>query len=119
QDANAAIARLNAATAMQDLASCDLIIEAIIESVDAKLAVFTELEQIVGPDVILASNTSSIPIGAIAAGCQHRERIAGMHFFNPVPLMQLVEIIPAPDTRSEVTNTLVQTGRRMGRTPVV
>lgn len=119
EDANAAVAHLNAAASIDDLASCDLIVEAIVENLDAKLAVFSELEKRVGPDVILASNTSSIPIGAIAAGCQHRDRIAGMHFFNPVPLMKLVEIIPAPETRDSIVETLVDTGKRMGRTPVV
>lgn len=117
--ASSALACLNVGTSTADLASCDLVIEAIIEQIDAKLALFTELESIVPADTILASNTSSIPIGEIAAGCQHRDRIVGLHFFNPVPLMKLVEIIPGPDTSDAVVDTLLAVSQRMGRTPVV
>lgn len=116
--ASGALALLHAGGGLDDLASCDLVVEAIVEDLDAKLAVFSDLEARVGPDTILASNTSSIPIGAIAAGCRQRDRIAGMHFFNPVPLMKLVEIIPGPDTRDDVVQALITAGERMGRTPV-
>lgn len=118
-EAEAAIARLNVAASTTDLASCDLIVEAIVENIDAKLSLFAELEQVARPGAILASNTSSIPIGQIAAGCEHRNRIAGLHFFNPVPLMKLVEVIPGPDTSDEVLQALIEVSKRMGRTPVV
>lgn len=118
-DAQAFLARLNIAGNLTDLADCDLIVEAIVECLEVKTRLFKELESIVSADTILVSNTSSIPIGQIAADCTHRDRIAGMHFFNPVPLMQLVEIIPGPDSSQQVINALLDAGRRMGRTPVV
>lgn len=111
-------ARLQAVGSLAELAGCDLVIEAIVEDLDVKRALFTELESVVGPEAILASNTSSIPIGALAAGCQHKARVAGLHFFNPVPVMKLVEVIPGPDTAANVLDHLVEAGRRMGRVPV-
>ncbi|MCQ9618130.1 3-hydroxyacyl-CoA dehydrogenase [Paenalcaligenes niemegkensis] len=117
--AAAAIACLRAGASLTELANCDLVVEAIIENIDAKLSLFTELEAIVRPGAILASNTSSIPIGEIAAGCERPERIAGLHFFNPVPLMKLVEVIPGPDTDNAVLDMLVEVSQRMGRTPVI
>lgn len=119
EEAASVLSCLNVGASTADLASCDLVIEAIVENIDAKLALFAELEKIVSADTILASNTSSIPIGEIAAGCQHRDRIAGLHFFNPVPVMKLVEIIPGPDTSDAVVDTLLVVSKRMGRTPVV
>lgn len=118
-EAEGAIARLSVASDTEELATCDLVVEAIVEDIDAKLALFQQLEGIVSPQTILASNTSSIPIGQIAAGCQHRDRIAGLHFFNPVPVMKLVEVIPGPDTRPDVVDALKTVSQRMGRVPVV
>ncbi len=100
------------------LAPCRVVIEAIYENLEVKRQVFQALESAVGEEAILASNTSSIPIAAIAQACRRRQRIAGMHFFNPVPLMRLVEIIAAADTAPAVVATLSELGRRMGRTPV-
>jgi 3-hydroxybutyryl-CoA dehydrogenase len=81
--------------------NCDLVIEAIVEKLAIKQSVFQKLESIVRPDCILASNTSSLSIASIAGGCQVPERVIGIHFFNPAPLMKLVEIIPAIQTNSE------------------
>ncbi|MCZ4353577.1 3-hydroxyacyl-CoA dehydrogenase [Roseovarius aestuarii] len=117
-DREAAEARLNVACSIEELAPCSVVIEAIIENLDAKASVFGALEQIVAADTILATNTSSLPIGAIAARLAHKSRVAGMHFFNPVPLMRLVEVIPGPDTTSAVTSQLVALAEKMGRTPV-
>ncbi|RKF16814.1 3-hydroxyacyl-CoA dehydrogenase [Roseovarius spongiae] len=117
-DADAAQARIEAAQNIEDLAPCDVVIEAIIEDIDAKVTVFAALEEIVAPDAILASNTSSLPIGAIAARLNHKARVAGMHFFNPVPLMKLVEVIPGPDTTDAVIAQVTALAERMGRTPV-
>ena len=89
---------------MQDLASCDLIIEAIVEDLTIKKGVFSSLEEIVRPDCILASNTSSLSIASIAAACKQKERVIGIHFFNPAVLMPLVEIIPSLTTSEEVFN---------------
>lgn len=119
EDYTHATKRLQLAHALEDLQDCDLVIEAIVENADVKKTVFQALEAIVRPDALLASNTSSIPIGSIAQHCKHPNRVAGMHFFNPVPLMQLVEIIPAPHTHASVTQTLSEVGKIMGRTPIV
>lgn len=116
--AEAAIARLAAVEGVADMAPCDVVIEAVVEDLAVKRAVFAELEGVVAPDAILASNTSSLPIGAIAATLTHRGRIAGMHFFNPVPVMKLVEVIRAPETTDDVQTALMTLAERMGRTPV-
>ncbi len=86
----------------------DLIIEAIIEKLEIKQSLFTELEKIVTPSCILASNTSSLSITSIASACNKADRVIGIHFFNPTPIMELVEIVPALQTSDEVTNTTKQ-----------
>lgn len=96
--------RITFSTSTKDLADCDLIIEAIVENLDVKKKVFAQLESITSPDCILASNTSSLSIASIAAACKKPERVIGIHFFNPAPLMPLVEIITAVQT-SEATKT--------------
>ena len=101
-----------------DFAACDTVVEAVVEDLDVKHKVFADLEAAVDDRAILASNTSSIPIGAIARGCRNPGRVAGMHFFNPVPLMRLVEVIKGPGTAQEVCDRLSALGERMGRTPV-
>mgnify|MGYP006188533313 CR=1 FL=1 len=96
--------RITFSTSTKDLAKCDLIIEAIVENLEIKKKVFAQLESITSPDCILASNTSSLSIASIAAACKKPERVIGIHFFNPAPLMPLVEIIPAVQT-SDATKT--------------
>ncbi|MGE5200982.1 MAG: 3-hydroxyacyl-CoA dehydrogenase [Acidobacteriota bacterium] len=110
--------RLMIAGDLRDFARCDAVVEAIVENLETKRQLFQKLEEIVTPEAVLASNTSSLPIAAIARACRHRRRIAGMHFFNPVPLMRLVEIIEAAETDPAVSETLMRLGRRLGRTPV-
>lgn len=114
----AAKARLTLARGVGDLAPCGVVVEAIVENLEVKRALFRELEAVLAEGAIIASNTSSIPIAALAQACRRRRRIAGMHFFNPVPLMRLVEIIASADTDAAVTTTLAALGERMGRTPV-
>lgn len=109
---------LRAVDELSALAPCGLVIEAIIEDVEAKRALFTELAGLVGADTVLASNTSSIPIGVLAAKLPHPERVVGLHFFNPVPVMRLVEVIRTPDTANWVIEGLLTLARAMGRTPV-
>jgi 3-hydroxybutyryl-CoA dehydrogenase len=87
---------------LQDLSDSDLVIEAIVENLEVKRKVFSELETLVSENTILASNTSSLSIASIAASCQKPERVIGIHFFNPAPLMQLVEVIPAVQTSEEI-----------------
>lgn len=119
QDAcHAAVARLHAASSLADLSSCTVVVEAIVENLQAKRALLTELEACVSPGCILASNTSSLSVTALAAGLQHPERVAGFHFFSPVPLMKVVEVIAGPLTRPEVADTLVALGQQMGHTAV-
>lgn len=96
--------RITFSTAVNDFAKCGIVIEAIIENLEVKQKVFSNLETIVSEDCILASNTSSLSIASIASACKKAERVIGIHFFNPAPLMPLVEIIPAVQT-SEETKT--------------
>ncbi len=105
EEAEAIQGRISYITSMSDFAGSGLIIEAIIENLDIKKKVFAELEGVVGKDCILASNTSSLSIASIAAACEKSERVIGIHFFNPAPLMPLVEIIPAVQTADNVTDT--------------
>jgi len=116
--ADAAKSRLQVVDSLEELALCDLVVEAIVENLEIKQQVFQSLEAVLADDAIIASNTSSIRIASIASACRRRDRIAGMHFFNPVPLMRLVEIIRAPETSDATADTLAEIGTRMGRTPV-
>ncbi|MEB3196063.1 MAG: 3-hydroxybutyryl-CoA dehydrogenase [Candidatus Sericytochromatia bacterium] len=115
---DAAIARLSYSQDLSALASCDLVVEAIVENLDVKLALFRELSDLVRPDAILASNTSSLPITQMAAVVAHPSRFIGMHFMNPVPLMQLVEVIRGLKTSDEVHATVMRLARELGKTPV-
>ena len=94
---------------IKDLSDSDLVIEAIVESLEVKRKLFSELENYVSPETILASNTSSLSIASIAASCQKPERVIGIHFFNPAPLMKLVEVIPAVQTSEEVLEKTIKT----------
>lgn len=94
---------------LKDLSDSDLIIEAIIENLEIKRKLFSDLENIVSEHTILASNTSSLSIASIAASCKKSDRVIGIHFFNPAPLMQLVEVIPAIQTSEEILNKTIQT----------
>ena len=102
-----------------DFKSADLVIEAIVEDLTVKKSVFEQLEDVVGPDCILATNTSSLPVTAIAAACHRPGRVIGIHFFNPAPLMQLVEIIPAVQTAPATLDRSRQLIENMGKLVVV
>ena len=104
--AAAVAASMRPCAGLEDLDACDVVIEAIVEDLEAKRAIFRALEEVVSSSAILASNTSSLTVADIAAACVHPERVAGLHFFNPVPLMKVVEIVAAVRTRTEVTNAL-------------
>ncbi len=110
---------LQAVGALEDLAGCDLVVEAIVERLDVKRELFTALEPIVGDDAVLASNTSSLSVTAIAAACKLPERVAGYHFFNPVPLMKVVEVVRGMRTGEDVVERLVALTRTTGHRPVV
>jgi 3-hydroxybutyryl-CoA dehydrogenase len=95
---NAVLDRLRVADRIEDLAPADLVIEAVVERLAVKQAVFSALEGLLSPDAVLATNTSSLSVGAIAAGLSRPDRLLGLHFFNPAPAMRLVELIPHPNT---------------------
>ena len=98
---------------------CDLVVEAVVENLDVKHSVFKQIENIVSRDCIIASNTSSLSITSLAAGCSHPERVLGLHFFNPAPLMPLVEIIPAIQTSVDTPLHLVSLMKDWGKSPVI
>ncbi len=114
-----AISLMQPVSKLEAIADADFVVEAVFEDLQVKHDVFTKLENIVSESCILASNTSSIPIASIASVCRHPSRIAGLHFFNPVPLMKLVEVIVAAATSQKTTDALVALGTQMTRTPVV
>ena len=111
-------AQLQAVQELQALAGCTLVVEAIVERLDAKQALLAELEALLGPDAVLATNTSSLSVTALAARMQRPGRFAGLHFFNPAPVMKLVEIIPGLRTEASVCERLAALVRAMGHTPV-
>ncbi len=118
-EAETMMARIKACTALDQLASCDVVIEAIVEDIGAKQVLFTSLEAVVSEHAILASNTSSLVVAEIAAKCRYPGRVAGLHFFNPVPLMKVVEIIAAVRTTQGTVDTLVALVEGSGHRPVI
>ena len=116
RDAN--VQRLRVAESLQDLAGCDLVVEAIVERLEVKQSVFKQLEDVVAADAVLVSNTSSLSVTAIAAALKHPARFAGYHFFNPVPLMKVVEVIAGLKTDPAVCERLAGFTRAYGHTPV-
>ena len=117
-DADAAIARIVAVHALGDLVSAKLVIEAIAEDLDVKRKLLRELEVVVVPEAILASNTSSLSITALAAGLKHPGRVVGMHFFNPAPVLPLVEIVRARRSSDAAVDTAYEWAERAGKRPV-
>jgi 3-hydroxybutyryl-CoA dehydrogenase len=117
--AEAAIARIETQSELAGLADCDVLVEAIVERLDAKQQLFVQLESIVRPDAILASNTSSHSITIIASACERPQRVVGFHFFNPVPLMKIVEVVAGERTDPEVTSIMLALGTRLGHRAVL
>jgi 3-hydroxybutyryl-CoA dehydrogenase len=111
-------ARLKGATNMQDLAECDIIVEAVIENVDEKKKMYAALDGVVKKDAIFASNTSSISITELLTSTKRPERFIGLHFFNPVPLMKLVEVVRTIATAGDVYDTAYEFAKRLGKVPV-
>jgi 3-hydroxybutyryl-CoA dehydrogenase len=114
---DAALARIQGAVDIAPLADCDLIVEAALENVDLKTKLFKELDDACKPDAILATNTSSISVTKIAAATKRPHKVIGMHFFNPVPVMQLIEVIRALQTDDETCEAVLETSRKVGKTP--
>ena len=112
------MSRIEGSTDISIVKDADLIIEAATEDMEAKKALFAELNELVGPDCILATNTSSLSITEIAAASGRPDKVIGMHFFNPVPMMKLVEIIKGLATSEETKETIVELTKAIGKTPV-
>lgn len=112
------LTRISFTTELKDAADCDLVVEAAIEVLDIKKSIFKELDELCKPETILASNTSSISITAIAAGTKRPEKVLGMHFFNPAPAMKLVEVIRGARTSDETFKAVYDCAAEVGKTPV-
>ena len=117
--AAAAVARVRPMASLEALAGADLVVEAIPEDLVLKRDAFRRLDAVTGEHAVLATNTSSLSVAAIGAATSRPDRVAGMHFFNPVPLMSLVEVIAGPATDADVVDGIVELARRLGKTPVV
>ncbi len=117
-EAEAAEGRLHLVERVEDLGDCQLVVEAAPEDLELKRALFAELAELCGPDAILATNTSSLSVTAIAAGVERPERVCGMHFFNPPPLMRLVEIVAGDDTSEETVVAATEVAHAMRREPI-
>jgi 3-hydroxybutyryl-CoA dehydrogenase len=117
-DKEATLGRIATASELAELASCQLVVEAVVEKLPVKAAVLAELDRRCPPETILATNTSSISITKLAAGTARADRIIGMHFMNPVPVMQLVEIIRGLATAQATYDLVEATTKKLGKTPV-
>jgi 3-hydroxybutyryl-CoA dehydrogenase len=113
------VGRIKGTTEIADLKDCDFVIEAVLEELELKKQVFQEVEKLTRPEVILATNTSSMSITAIGAVTKRPDKVVGMHFFNPVPLMRLVEVIKGIDTSDETANVTMALSEKLGKVPVL
>jgi 3-hydroxybutyryl-CoA dehydrogenase len=119
EDRDGIVSRITFTTSERALADCDLVIESIIEDLDTKKNLFRRLETVCRPDALLTTNTSTLSVTAMMAVCKHRERIAGMHFFNPAQVMKLVEVIHAFETSDATIDALAAYCKAIGKDPVI
>jgi len=117
-DKDAAIARLTLTTELADLADCDLVIEAVLEELPLKREVFAELDRVTRPEAVLATNTSALSVAEIAAATERPERVVGIHFFNPAPVLPLVEIVRAPESSDDAVRAAYEWAEGAGKQPV-
>ena len=110
--------RLRFSSSLEEISSSDLVIEAIVENLEAKREVYRALDGICGPETIFCSNTSSLTIAEIAAGTKRPDRFAGLHFFNPVPVMKLVEVVRAIETSDDTIARVTEFARALGKAPI-
>jgi 3-hydroxybutyryl-CoA dehydrogenase len=115
---DAALGRLALTTRLDDLADCDLVIEAVLEELELKRELFAELDRITRPDAILATNTSALSVSEIAEATERPQRVVGMHFFNPAPVLPLVEIVRARESSEETVDAAYEWAERAGKQPV-
>jgi 3-hydroxybutyryl-CoA dehydrogenase len=118
EEKDAALGRLTTVTELSDLAPCELVIEAVFEDLDVKRETFSALDGIVAPDAILATNTSALSVTQIAEATQNPARVVGLHFFNPAPVLPLVEVIRTAQTSDEVFDAAYAFAQRIGKEPV-
>ena len=114
---NAVLGRIKTSVSLKDMSSADFVVEAAVENEGLKFQIFKDLDEVCQPGVILATNTSSIPIGRIAAQTRRPEKVIGMHFMNPVPVMKLVEVIPGIATSEETLKVTWELSEKFGKTP--
>jgi len=117
EERDAALDRLTTTTELSDLQGCDLVIEAVVEALDAKREIFSELDRLL-PDAVLATNTSALPIREIAAATERPDRVVGMHFFNPAPVLPLVEVVQAEASSPEAVDAAFAFAERIGKRPI-
>ena len=117
-EADAVLARVVPTEKLNDLADCDLVIESVVEDLDTKKGLFIELNHICKDDAILATNTSTLPVVEMAMETHHPDRVCGVHFFNPAPMMALVEVVPALTTSRETIDAVMAFAEACGKTPV-
>ncbi len=118
-DRDATIGRLKTTTQVGDLAKCDLVIEAIVENVEIKATLFRQLDELLTPNAILCTNTSSLCVVELAAKTTRPNKIAGLHFFNPVPIMKLVEVVKTIATTQDTIDTLFDFAKKLGKEPIL
>jgi 3-hydroxybutyryl-CoA dehydrogenase len=118
EERDAALARLTTTTALADLAGCELVVEAVVEELDAKRELFRELEDVVAPEAVLATNTSALSVTEIASATERPERVVGLHFFNPAPVLPLVEVVRAESASEDAVETAYAFAERIGKRPI-
>ena len=119
QDRDATVARIKPTTKVADLAGCDLVIEAIVENVEVKTKLFAQLDELLAPHAIICTNTSSLCVIELAAKTKRPNRVAGLHFFNPVPIMKLVEVVKTIATTQDVIDALFAFSKKLGKEPIL
>lgn len=119
EEKSAALARISYTEGLADAKDCDLVIEAIVEDLEEKKRLFAQLDEVCGPRTIFATNTSSLSITAMASATKREDRFIGMHFFNPVPIMALIEVVKGARTSEETTRKVFDIARAIGKTPVL
>jgi 3-hydroxybutyryl-CoA dehydrogenase len=118
EEANKIISRIKTTTKVEDIAAADMIIEAVFESMDVKKKVFTQLDSLCPPHCILASNTSTLSPTEIAATTKRPDKVIGMHWFNPAPVMRLIEVVAGVETSEETIKAVIEFAQKVGKTPV-
>jgi 3-hydroxybutyryl-CoA dehydrogenase len=118
EERRASIGRVSATTSLESCADSPVVIEAVVEDMEVKTRVFGDLESVVASEAVLATNTSSLSVAGIAAATEHPERVVGMHFFNPVPAMRLVEVVTGPSTDPWAVSQVEEMAERLGKTPI-